>query len=261
VSGGLLIYAYMHPYHQGWGYVSETLNQPTITYSGAGGTPGTISASSSGVTFLGGASGNTGGGMVIAVQKILNEGYGFKNVWCANAGRGGSAASSWVPGAIGGCFESALAMAQLMSPKPDIAMMLGSNDANGNTTPATYDTNLRAAVAGWTSRGYRVILSYPLYTQAGPVSKNALIQQYQPKIDKIITDFPNQVLPGWQADVWGQIINSPEALYSDNLHLNDLGYTMIAAALAPKLAKLIGLYPGFGNNGNGGNLQAFFSLR
>lgn len=239
VSGGLLTYAYFT--NHGWGFTSESSNLPTITYTGAGGTPGTISCNSNAVGYLGSASANTGGGLVIICQKALQTLYTFPNIICDNQGRGGSATSGWISGATGNCLGAAMAAWGSSTTTPVVHFMLGSNDANGSTSAATFGSNMTSIVGTLTAAGYKVVLSYPIYEPGISAAKNQLIFQYQAQIDAIIAANPGKVFPGWQKTLYGQMLNSPEFYFSDLIHLNDAGYSMLGLAIAQALAPVLTL--------------------
>lgn len=93
IVGGLIQRAWVS--RHSFGITSETV-PGAITYTGAGGTPGTLSLVNT-TTPVYTPAGNVGGGFVLAAEVILRTAYKFRNVRMRNQGVGGSAASSWAP--------------------------------------------------------------------------------------------------------------------------------------------------------------------
>lgn len=239
ISGGLLTRAYMTK--QGYGQTSNTTNLPTITYSGAGGTPGTLSANVGATGWQGAATPNTGGGFPLAMSKIMQELYQFPYFIALNGGVGSSTTDNWVTDS-GGIFSNAMNLAPSSTTCPYVHIMLGTNDAGTTSTaPSVYGTSMASLVALLISRGFKILLSYPIYAVGRSQVTNSLVQQYQAQIDTIIAANPGLVFAGWQTSVFGQTINSAEAFGPDGLHLNDYGYTLLGAAIAKIAAVCYGL--------------------
>lgn len=109
----------------------------------------------------------------------------------SNQGVTGSATAAWISGSTN--LNTAISAFGGMSPVPTyVHVMLGTNDAANHVSAATYKSNLQSMIGALQTAGYKVILSYPIYTAAGANSgatdqaATAFCLSYQAQIDSLI---------------------------------------------------------------------------
>lgn len=224
VTAGSIDYAYPDDQPFEYGFTSESV-PATCTVTGGGGTGGVITL-------------NSGGGWGLALQQILQEQFGMKGVYVIQAGRGGTAASSWQPGST--LLNRAYAMFGSPALTPVIIMQFGPNDANGGVTQAQYITNMENILTDIVGRGYKVIVLPPMYNRGATQVQNALIQQYVAAIPTIVAQYPGQVTEGSNS-LWNWSIFYNPSMFTDGLHPNDAGYGIMGGDIALPTSKIIKL--------------------
>lgn len=164
ISGGLAKYAYIT--NPGYGYTSETV-VPTVSFTGGGGTPATLSMLNS-ASFIYGPAGNIGGGYPLVVQNVLRMDYGYKNLRSIDCGENGTATSSWLP-------HGAVRITNATNASP---IVITTANAHGMTSGQQYEINTVGGNTAANGTWYVNVVNsatFSLYQNAGlsvPVSGN-----------------------------------------------------------------------------------------
>lgn len=161
----------------------------------------------------------------------------------SNRGVTGSKTADWISGSTN--LTNAKTAFAAMIPVPTyILVMLGTNDAAAHVTAATYFSNLQSLCTDLTGAGYKVVLSYPIYTPSGANSgatdqaATALCLAYQAQIDALING--STILRG---DVlgYGYYMNNLSELQADQTHPTATGALSLATLWAYPLDRIV--YP------------------
>ena len=100
-----------------------------------------------------------------SLQNMLQTKNGLRSAMVTNAGVSGSSASNWVAGSAN--MNNALA-ALAANGVTHVVCRLGVNDAQGGVSASTYQTNMTNIVNALVTAGYKVLLDYPTWREAGP---------------------------------------------------------------------------------------------
>jgi lysophospholipase L1-like esterase len=167
------------------------------------------------------------------VAVILGKTYKSRTVTCTNRGVSGTKSPDWISGSTNLTNAKAAFAAAGVT---HVHYAIGTNDAIVPTSAATYKSNVQSTVNDLVAAGYKVILSYLVYSQVGGGSTSgasiAYAQQYMQQIDSLING--TTILRG-DTLAYNYFIDNLGEFQSDKLHLTATGAvswaTMIARAI------------------------------
>lgn len=167
------------------------------------------------------------------VATILGKTYKSRAVTCTNRGISGTKSPDWISGSTNLTNAKAAFAAAGVT---HVHYAIGTNDAIVPTSAASYKANVQSTVNDLVAAGYKVILSYPVYSQVGGGSTNgtsiAYAQQYLQQVDSLING--STILRG-DSLAYNYFIDNLGEFQSDKLHLTAAGAiswaTMIARAI------------------------------